>query len=305
MPVVTTRTRGRFAPSPSGPLHFGSLIAAVGSYLQAKTASTNPDAQGQWFVRIEDIDTPRTVPGAASDILRTLEQLGLYWDGTEVYQSQRLDFYQHYFDQLQQQGLLYACQCNRARISQLGGIYDGFCAQHAHISSTEPVAWRLKAQHVATSFYDGVYGDVQISPELAHEDYVIKRRDGLFAYQWVVVLDDFEQQITEVVRGADLLTMTPRQQALFAQLGAPAPSYAHLPLAVTAPGQKLSKQNHATDIRLWPKSQSLVAALTLLGHTPPLAMQQEECSVILQWALAHWQLNKVPKLLEVTAPEFG
>lgn len=305
MPVVTTRIRGRFAPSPSGPLHFGSLIAAVGSYLQAKSTAQQMGSSGQWLVRIEDIDTPRTVPGAASEILRTLEQFGLLWDETEVYQSQRLDFYQHYFEQFQQRGLLYPCQCNRARISQLGGIYDGFCAKHSQISPTEPFAWRLKAQHVATSFLDGVYGDVQIATELAHEDYVIKRRDGLFAYQWVVVLDDFEQQITEVVRGADLLTMTPRQQALFAELGSEPPRYAHLPLAVTAPGHKLSKQNHATDIRIWPKSQSLVAALSLLGHTPPLAIQQEQCSVILQWALANWRLNQVPKQLEVTVPEFG
>jgi glutamyl-Q tRNA(Asp) synthetase len=281
-------------------LHFGSLVAAVGSYLQAKSG----DANSQWLVRIEDIDTPRTVPGAASEILRTLEQFGLYWDETEVYQSQRLDFYQHHFQQLQANQQIYPCQCSRARISQLGGIYDGFCRQHPLIDPTQPLAWRMKSQQVHNYFDDAVFGRVQIDPATAQEDYIIKRRDGLFAYQLVVVLDDVDQQITEVVRGADLLTMTPRQQALFQLYTPQVPKYAHLPLAVSAPGQKLSKQNHATDIRAWPLAVSLVAALRLLGHPPPAELVQAPCEVLLQWARQHWQLSAVPAVMEVQVDAF-
>ncbi len=300
MTVEVSRTRGRFAPSPSGPLHFGSLVAAVGSYLQAKSG----DANNQWLVRIEDIDTPRTVPGAATEILRTLEQFGLYWDETEVYQSQRLDFYQHHFQQLQANQQIYPCQCSRARIAELGGVYDGFCRQHPLTAPTQPLAWRMKSHQVQNYFADAVFGRVQIEPAIAQEDYIIKRRDGLFAYQLVVVLDDVDQQITEVVRGADLLTMTPRQQALFQLFAPQAPKYAHLPLAVSAPGQKLSKQNHATDIRAWPLSVSLTAALRLLGHPPPAELVQAPCADILHWARQHWQLSAVPAVMEVQVDAF-
>lgn len=300
MTVAVSRTRGRFAPSPSGPLHFGSLVAAVGSYLQAKSGA----ATNQWLVRIEDIDTPRTIAGAASDILRTLEQFGLYWDETEVYQSQRLDFYQHHFQQLRADNQIYPCQCTRARIAELGGVYDGFCRQNTQINLDSPMAWRIKSQEVPRYFDDGVFGRVHIDAATAQEDYIIKRRDGLFAYQLVVVLDDVDQQITEVVRGADLLTMTPRQQTLFQRFRSQAPTYAHLPLAVSAPGQKLSKQNHATDIRAWPLPVSLAAALRLLGHPPPADIAAGSCEDILQWARQHWQLSAVPKVMEVQVDAF-
>lgn len=303
MTDAVPRSRGRFAPSPSGPLHFGSLVAAVGSYLQAKSGGLS-DSQTQWLVRIEDIDTPRTVPGAASEILRTLEQFGLFWDETEIYQSQRLDFYQHHFQQLLNNHQIYPCQCNRARISQLGGVYDGFCRQHPVIDSNQPLAWRMNNQQIQPYFDDAVFGRVQIDPASAQEDYIIKRRDGLFAYQFVVVLDDVEQQITEVVRGADLLTMTPRQQALFRLYTQQVPKYAHLPLAVSAPGQKLSKQNHATDIRAWPLSTSLTAALRLLGHPPPADLAGASCELLLQWAKQHWQLSAVPAVMEVQVDAF-
>ncbi|MDZ7902136.1 MAG: glutamate--tRNA ligase family protein [Rheinheimera sp.] len=153
-------------------------------------------------------------------------------------------------------------------------------------------------------FDDGVFGRVQIDAATAQEDYIIKRRDGLFAYQLVVVLDDVDQQITEVVRGADLLMMTPRQQALFQLYVPQVPKYAHLPLAVSAPGQKLSKQNHATDIRAWPLAVSLTAALRLLGHPPPAELVEAPCEVILQWARQHWQLSAVPAEMEVQVDAF-
>lgn len=298
MPAEFSHVRGRFAPSPSGPLHFGSLVAAVGSYLSAKSK------QGEWLVRIEDIDSPRTVPGAADSILRTLERFHLYWDGTVVQQSQRLDLYQSYFEQFRQQQLIYPCHCNRARIASLGGIYDGACRKASVAPDSGPVAWRLKARNVATEFTDGVFGYQQISAALASEDYIVKRRDGLFAYQWVVVIDDIEQQISEVVRGADLLQMTPRQQALYHQLQAPLPSFAHLPLAVTAPGFKLSKQNHATDINRFAPEVSLAAVLQLLGQPLPDELQRAPVAEQLAFALSHWQLTAVPKTPEVLLREY-
>lgn len=298
MTAALTPIRGRFAPSPSGPLHFGSLLAALGSYLTAKAQ------QGQWLVRIEDIDTPRTVPGAADQILRTLERFGLHWDGTVVWQSQRLALYQAHFEQFLQQDWIYPCQCSRARIASLGGLYDGHCRQQP-VTGHAALAWRLKTHAVAATFTDLVFGQQQIAPALANEDYIIKRRDGLFAYQWVVVLDDIDQQINQVIRGADLLQMTPRQQALFRQFGVTPPQYGHLPLAVTAPGFKLSKQNHATDINRFAAPVSLAAALALLGHPLPAELSRAPVTEQLSYALAHWQLSQVPSQLEVLIDEFS
>lgn len=291
MTTDVARFRGRFAPSPSGPLHFGSLVAAVGSYLQAKSQG------GEWLLRIEDIDTTRVHVGAADHILRTLEQFGLYWDQTETYQTKRLPLYQAVFEQLRLQQKIYGCDCSRARIQSLGGHYDYHCQQRA--LTTEPLAWRLIPGEVQASFTDLVFGEVKIPDAICHEHYNIKRRDGLFAYQLVVVVDDLQQQIGQVIRGADLLEMTSRQQALCGLLGQAAPVYGHLPLAVTAPGQKLSKQNHATDISSQPLSQSMQQALNLLGHSVPAELQGAPVHTLLIWALANWQLNKVPKTREV------
>ncbi|MBU0913590.1 MAG: tRNA glutamyl-Q(34) synthetase GluQRS, partial [Gammaproteobacteria bacterium] len=192
MPVVPPAYRGRFAPSPSGPLHFGSLIAAVGSYLQAKSQ------QGQWLVRMEDIDSPRMQVGAADGILRTLERYQLLWDGDVWVQSHRLERYQQVLDLLKHLQLTYACNCNRSRIQSLPQGYDGFCRDKQLTEGS--LAWRLKAPATATVFSDQFAGEVYIPVALAAEDYILKRRDGLFAYQLVVVVDDLDQGITEVVR---------------------------------------------------------------------------------------------------------
>ena len=296
MPNTLPSYIGRFAPSPSGPLHFGSLIAAVGSYLQAKSQ------HGQWLVRMEDIDTPRMVAGADSDILRTLEQFGLHWDGTVLYQSQRLERYQQIFRQLQQQQLIYGCQCSRKQISESGGIYNGRCATLN--LSTGPLAWRLKSHTVECQFTDLIFGPQQIPAALAQEDYIIKRRDGLFAYQLVVVVDDIDQGITEVIRGADLLSMTPRQQALCSLLGATPPRYGHLPLAVLEAGFKLSKQNHAAAISQWPTAQVMSKVLHFLGHPPPAEVDQAPVTEQLSWAISNWQLANVPLQMEISQTEF-
>ena len=296
MPITLPSYIGRFAPSPSGPLHFGSLIAAVGSYLQAKSQ------HGQWLVRMEDIDTPRMVAGSDSDILRTLEQFGLQWDGAVLYQSQRLERYQQIIEHLKQQQLVYGCQCSRKQISDDGGIYNGRCAP-LNLSSG-PLAWRLKSHTVECQFTDLIFGQQHIPSELAQEDYIIKRRDGLFAYQLVVVVDDIDQGITEVIRGADLLSMTPRQQALCNLLGATPPRYGHLPLAVLEPGFKLSKQNHAAAISQWPQAQVMSKVLCFLGHPPPSDINQAPVSEQLTWAIKHWQLGKVPRQMEISQTEF-
>ncbi|MBU2115836.1 MAG: tRNA glutamyl-Q(34) synthetase GluQRS [Gammaproteobacteria bacterium] len=296
MPITLPSYIGRFAPSPSGPLHFGSLIAAVGSYLQAKSQ------HGQWLVRMEDIDTPRMVQGCDSDILRTLEQFGLQWDGAVLYQSQRLERYQQIVKHLKQQQLVYGCQCSRKQISDDGGIYNGRCALLN--LSTEPLAWRLKSHTVECQFTDLIFGQQQIPSVLAQEDYIIKRRDGLFAYQLVVVVDDIDQGITEVIRGADLLSMTPRQQALCNLLGAAPPRYGHLPLAVLKPGFKLSKQNHAAAVSQWPQAQVMSKVLCFLGHPPPAELDQAPVAAQLSWAINHWQLDKVPLQMEISQTEF-
>lgn len=296
MPCSAPSYIGRFAPSPSGPLHFGSLIAATGSYLQAKSQ------QGQWLVRMEDIDLPRMVQDADSDILRTLELFGLYWDGDVWYQSARLERYQHLLNELHQQQLVYGCNCNRKRIAAVGGIYDGHCRSLA--LNQPPLAWRLKASGVSSQFDDLIFGRQQIAADLAAEDYIIKRRDNLFAYQFVVVVDDIDQHITEVIRGADLLQMTPRQQALCQLLGAKAPLYGHLPLAVTEPGFKLSKQNHAAAISQWPVSDVMASVLAFLGHPLPDELHKAPVTEQLQWATVNWSLSNIPRQNEIRLAEF-
>jgi glutamyl-Q tRNA(Asp) synthetase len=200
---MTTQYIGRFAPSPSGPLHFGSLVAALGSYLQAKSQ------QGKWLVRIEDLDPPREVIGASDLIIQTLEDYGFEWDSGIVYQSQRHDIYQSQIDHWIDKNNAYFCQCTRKQVKEDGGFYLGHCKHLQHPEKNSAV--RLAMQHPVESFSDIKHGIIQIPSQLAHEDFIIKRRDGLFAYNLAVVLDDIDQGVTEVVRGADLIEPTGRQ----------------------------------------------------------------------------------------------
>jgi len=250
---------GRFAPSPSGPLHFGSLIAALGSYFQAKSQ------HGQWLVRIEDLDPPREMPGAADLILKTLETYHLFWDGEVVYQSQRHHLYQAQID-----------QWLRKQIKEMGGYYNGHC-QELHLDEG---AIRLKMTQPITHFDDLRHGQMQIPLELAQEDFIIKRRDGLFAYNLAVVLDDIDQGVTEVVRGADLM---------------------HLPLAMDKNGNKLSKQNHATGIDLTHPASMILEAMAFLGFAIPKELHQANLDEILRWGVQNWHLNQLPESLEITA----
>ncbi|WP_432464352.1 tRNA glutamyl-Q(34) synthetase GluQRS [Agarivorans sp. QJM3NY_33] len=278
---------GRFAPSPSGPLHLGSLVAALGSYLQARSHN------GQWLVRIEDIDPPREQPGASSLILRQLEQFSLYWDQTVCYQSQRLDSYQQFIDQCLQDHKAYFCQCSRKQIKADGGYYLGHC-RHKQPKQGD-LATRLMTDHPIYQFQDGLYGKVSITQALAEEDFIIQRRDGLYAYNLAVSLDDYQQGITEVVRGADLIFTTGRQLSIFKLLKQPAPRYLHLPLVYDAQGHKLSKQNHAPSISGKQAQQLLLHALGFLGQTVETGWIELSCEQILTEAVINWQLKTIPK----------
>ena len=262
---------GRFAPSPSGPLHFGSLVAALGSFLTARSEG------GRWLLRIEDIDTPRVVPGAADTILHTLEAFGLCWDGPVVYQSRRLPHYEEALRRLLAAGLAYPCSCSRQEMARtaakpLGALlYPGTCRHGPHRPG-QPTAIRLHTDARIIRFHDLIQGPYSQCLETAVGDFVIRRVDGLFAYQLAVVVDDAAQGITQIVRGSDLLDSTPRQIYLQHLLGLPTPDYRHLPVAVDRFGYKLSKQTQAEPVNGRQPAPTLLAALRFLGHEPPLEL---------------------------------
>ncbi len=298
--------RGRFAPSPTGPLHFGSLVAALGSWLDARKQG------GEWLVRIEDIDWPRRVPGASDAILRTLEACGLEWDGEVLYQSRRTDIYAAALHQLKTTGRLFPCGCSRKEVADsalpaFGGIdngeliYPGTC-RHGLAPGRMPRAWRVNVTGTTLAFDDAIQG--RIRQDLEHEvgDFVVKRADGLFAYQLAVVVDDAEQNITDVVRGADLLDSTPRQIFLQQLLKLPQPHYAHLPVAVNAAGEKLSKQTFAQAIGNRRATAALFAGLQFLGQSPPAELAGQQTRDILAWATTHWSLAAVPRTRALPSP---
>ncbi|MFC5078645.1 Glutamyl-Q tRNA(Asp) synthetase [Vibrio thalassae] len=286
---------GRFAPSPSGPLHFGSLIAALGSYFQAKSHS------GQWLVRIEDIDPPREVAGAASLILKTLDTYQLHWDGDVLYQSTRLEAYQDQIERWINNQQAYLCECTRKQIKAHGGYYSGTCRDKTLPAST-PCAVRLKMRYPVESFIDQRYGQLDIPKALAEEDFIIKRRDGLFAYNLAVVLDDIYQGVTEVVRGADLIEPSGRQISLYKTLDVEPVSYLHLPLAIDDNGNKLSKQNHATAIDLDNPVPTLLNAMRFLGFNIDNSIETESLETIIQWGVENWRLLQLPNELKIKPP---
>ncbi|EGR3113703.1 tRNA glutamyl-Q(34) synthetase GluQRS [Vibrio parahaemolyticus] len=285
---------GRFAPSPSGPLHFGSLIAALGSYFQAKANN------GIWLVRIEDLDPPREMPGASQLILEALKAYQLHWDGKVVYQSERHDLYQAQIDAWLDNGDAYYCQCTRKQIKEHGGFYPGTCRD----KNLKEGAIRLKMTKPVARFLDQKHGMIEIPEQLVNEDFIIKRRDGLFAYNLAVVLDDIDQGVTEVVRGADLIEPTGRQISLYQILGQPEVSYLHLPLAMDDNGNKLSKQNHATAIDIENPKPALLHAMTFLGFDVPEEIKAASMNEILRWGCENWRLEQLPSEIEIT-PRFS
>ncbi len=301
--------RGRFAPSPTGPLHFGSLVAAVGSYVDAKSQG------GQWLLRQEDVDAPRTVSGAADAILRALEDFGFEWDGEIVWQSQRLDAYAASLQQLKAAGLAYGCACSRREIGDSairtavdgGLVYPGTCRNGLPMG-VAPRAWRLRTDNNEIAFQDRLQGRVAQKLENEVGDFVLLRADGQYAYQLAVVVDDAAQGITHVVRGADLLDSTPRQIWLQRCLGLPTPSYAHLPVACNTAGEKLSKQTLAPALNPAQAATELVRALAFLGQNPPPELAACRCAEIWQWAFSHWRFDHIPRQrsigVDVENPQF-
>lgn len=293
--------RGRFAPSPSGPLHFGSLVTAVGSYLEARAH------QGKWLVRIEDVDEPRCDRKHEIVILRTLENFGFRIDCDIIRQSERKDAYQSALNRLFHDADVFGCACTRKEISdsQLGAdgtpIYPGTC-RIALPEDREARAWRIRVGEHVISFDDAVQG--QITQNLATDvgDFVLLRADGLFAYQLAVVVDDAEQEITHVVRGADLLDSTPRQIFLQQCLGVSTPQYAHLPIVLNEDGEKLSKQTLAQPIDDIHPVNALWRTLDFLGQKPPLSLRKASLSGFWEWAIMHWSLSCVPQVRTATPP---
>ena len=285
---------GRFAPSPTGNLHFGSLVTALGSYLQARAH------HGRWLLRIDDIDPQREPPDATSTIIRTLEHFGLLWDGDIVFQSQRHKAYREVLSTLWQQGVCYHCDCNRHRLHDLGGIYDNHCRHrydlisNAHNGFDTDRTWRLIQQHPIYHFEDVVQGTYYLkNSALALEDMIIHRKDNLFAYNLVTVIDDHYQGVTEVVRGADLLAPTLRQISLHKQLNLPVPRYAHLPLAINHAGNKLSKQNHAHALPNTDPKAVIIDALQFLNQPVIIGWQDYSLSTLLEIAITQWSLSEV------------
>lgn len=293
--------RGRFAPSPTGPLHFGSLVAAVGSYLQAR------QAQGRWLVRIEDLDPPRTVPGSADLILRTLEALGFEWDEAVLWQSTRTGVYQQALQALIDQGSAYACSCTRSELQALNADhaesgdelqYPGRC-RNGPLRTHGPHAWRLRVPTDPICFEDALQGRHCVDLSSTLGDFVIKRRDGWFAYQLAVVVDDAAQGITEVVRGADLLLNTPRQIAVQRALALPTPQYLHLPLATDQFGQKLSKSHAAPAADSKHAAQTLWQVLSFLRQAPPLELRNETLANVWSWAVTHWHAGQLRNICQI------
>jgi glutamyl-Q tRNA(Asp) synthetase len=283
---------GRFAPTPSGALHFGSLVAALASYCDIRSQ------QGRWLLRIEDVDTPRVVTGASDQILHDLSAFGFEWDGEILYQSTRFEHYRHYLDQLLQQGDSYACQCSRRSLRKqgvsngpLGQIYPGLCRDknldrkgHSLRMSTAMNTAMTREVH----FQDRVYGDFSMNLESEVGDFVLQRSDLVYAYHLAVVVDDELQGVNQIVRGADLLENTCLHLHLQQRLGFSTPAYLHLPLVSNAAGIKLSKQTGATPLDYDKASKLLLAALQHLGQQAPPELGNESPAVILQWSCDHW-----------------
>ena len=281
---------GRFAPSPTGPLHFGSFVAALASWLDARAAG------GRWMLRMEDLDRPRLKSGSADRILAQLDGAGLHWDGDVVWQSRRLELYRAALERLTSMGATYWCACTRKEIADSAivrqapdgaGVYTGTC-RGGFARGKSPRAIRLRTGPEPITFVDRVQGEVTQSVEREVGDFVVFRADGTFAYQLAVVVDDAEQGVTDVVRGADLMDSTPRQIHLQRLLGLPRPRYLHVPVAVTAAGEKLSKQSDAAE----GSAGDLRPALAFLGHAAPAGVADDE---LLDWARRNWNPDAIPR----------
>lgn len=290
-----TRYRGRFAPTPSGPLHLGSLLTALASWLQARSKG------GSWLLRIDDLDRPRCLPGAVTEILRQLDAHGLHWDEAPRYQHEHQSEYQAALERLIARGEVYPCTCTRARLEQAsrsgpdGPVYDGHCRRRS-LPCHERHALRLRVPDEVLALQDGWQGPQQRNLALEVGDFTLRRSDGCFGYQLACAVDERAQGITEVVRGADLLGSTFRQCLLMLHLGWPLPSYRHGPVLLDPRGRKLSKQNHAAPLQAATAGENLLTCLAHLGQEPPPALRGETPMVVLEWARQHWRPERLSSL---------
>ena len=296
---LRTTYRGRFAPSPTGPLHKGSLIAALASYLEAKKHD------GFWLVRMEDVDELRNVKGAADDILRSLDAFGFEWDENILYQTQRKEAYTEALQSLEQQQLIYPCTCSRKSLraqaesgsiktGKLGYIYPGNCINNKFTNrKEEDYSIRIRTADTEYSFHDELLGDYLQNLKTDLGDFIIRRRDGLFAYQLAVVVDDAFQNISHVIRGADLLDSTPRQIFLQQCLDYPSLQYTHLPLILCDRGDKLSKQTGARGIGNVADVPLLVECMEFLGQEPPDELERDSLGNFWDWAIENWDISLV------------
>jgi glutamyl-Q tRNA(Asp) synthetase len=292
MTATTSATYiGRFAPTPSGHLHFGSLVAALASYLDARSVG------GLWLMRMEDLDPPREEPGAQAAILKALESYGFEWDGDLVRQSERHDTYAEVLDRLFNHGLAYACTCSRKQLEPYHGIYPGLCRNAGH--GTDDAAIRLRVPELEYHFLDRVQGEHRQHLGREVGDFVIRRRDGLYAYQLAVVLDDAWQGITDIVRGADLLDSTPRQLYLQELLGLPQPRYLHIPLITQPDGNKLGKSYRSPPLTEDQATPLLLRALRALGQNPGTELAYATPREVLNWGIAHWDASLIPRTLNL------
>ncbi|NOY15908.1 MAG: tRNA glutamyl-Q(34) synthetase GluQRS [Gammaproteobacteria bacterium] len=285
---MTSPATGRFAPSPTGPLHYGSLLSAVASYLNIRSKN------GAWLVRIEDLDPPREVAGASTEILHTLEKYGLYWDKEVVYQSRRGERYNEALAQLTKDNLLYRCSCSRKEIARRGEkFYQGHCRKGSK-PERKRFSLRIKTPDRAVTWMDMIQGQQIFNLFDSNGDFIVRRSDRLYAYHLAVVIDDAAQQATEIIRGSDLLISTPAQRYLQEALGIQSPQYGHIPIATNAKGEKLSKQTGAKAVSLRDPARTLVMALRDLGQDPPDDLEASSIDDVLEWGIRNWVLSRVP-----------
>ena len=290
--------RGRFAPSPTGPLHHGSLLAAVASYLDAKAH------QGEWLVRIEDIDPLREAPHAASEILETLDAHGLHWDGRVIYQSQRQARYQEVLTSLTNMGATYACPCSRAQLEAQSGRHSQACGYYASTRPTPPFAYRFRVPSILGNFKDCFQGEVPFDLESGKDDFVLQRKEGFYAYQLAVVVDDQDQGITHVIRGIDLLHSTPLQMLLVKALNYNPPEYGHFLLLTDAKGRKLSKQTHAPPVSNRHPMKTLQHVLFALGIDRQDINQATTLQDLLTVGIQGWKRHRLSSRTAIEATVF-
>ncbi len=298
--MTTPLTAGRFAPTPTGLPHFGTLLAAVASFLHARHTGA------QWLLRVEDLDRSREMAGAADAMLRTLEACGLEWDGAPLYQSRRAEAYRAALDQLQRENRIFPCACSRRVLEEAkqgveGPVYPGTC-RNGLKPGRNARSYRLRVNDQPLTVEDLVQGS--ITQNLARDvgDFILRRGDGCFAYQLAVVVDDAFQGVTQVVRGADLLNSTPRQVFLQRQLDLPTPQYLHIPIVLDAAGKKLSKSEGAPAVDLKHPTPQLHSALMVLGQQPPAELRDVTSRDLAQWAKRHWRVDAIPRHATLPLP---